>query len=55
MRSVLRIISAIDLAQPNWSPSTACATIFGYPQYVRIIHRLANVEDLGSHATEKRM
>ena len=55
MRSALRTISAIDLAQPIWSPSRACAMLFGYSQYVRQIHSLANVEDLGSHATEKRM
>jgi len=55
MKRVLRTISAIDPAQAIWSPSTACAMICGYPQFVRIIHRLATVEDLGSHATEKRM
>jgi hypothetical protein len=55
MRSMLRTNGAIDLAQPIWSPSTACAILFGYPQHVRTIHSLANVEDLGSHATEKRM
>jgi hypothetical protein len=55
MRSALRTISTIDLARPIWSPSTACAMLFGYPQYVRTIHSLANAEDLGSHATEKRM
>jgi hypothetical protein len=55
MRSVLRTIAAIDFTQPVWSPIRPCAIICGYPQDVRKTDRLANVEDLGSHAKEKRM
>ena len=55
MKSALRTIAAIDFAQLIYSPGTACAMIFGCPRHVRNSRSLANVEDLGSHATEKRM
>jgi hypothetical protein len=55
MSSALRTIAAIHFWQPVWSASRPCAMICGYPQHLRNYHSLANVEDLGSHATEKRM
>jgi hypothetical protein len=55
MRSGLHTIAAVDFTRPVWSPSIPCAIIVGNPQDVRKTDRLANVEDLGSHAKEKRM
>ena len=55
MSRTLRKTTGRNLTQPIWSPSIACAMIFGYPQHMRNGQGAANVEDLGSHATEKHM
>ena len=55
MSRTLRKTTGKDLTQPIWSPSIACAMIFGCPGDLRNGHGVASATELGRHAKEKCM